>query len=78
MDCDPGEHQTRYLLHLSYLPRYRYKKMMMAHLLNVAKACIPALWKQALPRTIALWFSKIAELHHMKNIMATLDNVYML
>lgn len=48
-DFDLGLDPAKYLLHLFDLPIKRYKHSMLIYLLNAAKACITALWKQESP-----------------------------
>lgn len=43
MVFDPGIHLATYLLHASHLPRKHYKNVVLVHLVNASKACIPAL-----------------------------------
>lgn len=46
---------------------------MVAYLLKVTKTCIVALWKQESPPSISLWLIKIADIHAMENITATIQ-----
>lgn len=45
---------------------------MMINLLNAVKACIPTHWTQKSSPTMALWFSKVTEVHNMEKIIAIL------
>lgn len=45
LGLDPG----RYLLHLSDLPKCKYRNSLVVHLLNAAKACILAFWERKSP-----------------------------
>lgn len=63
---DLGSDPARYLLHLSDLSKCKYRNSMIIHLLNAAKACVPALWKQESPPLISLWLKKIADIHAME------------
>lgn len=72
-EYDLGSDLDRYLLHVSNLSKRKYKNSMLVHLLNAAKACIPALWKQETPPMISLWITKITDIYDMENITATLQ-----
>lgn len=65
-----GSYPVRYLLHLSDFSKRKYRNSLVAHLLNAAKACIPALWKRETPPLILLWFKKIADIYVMEKGIA--------
>lgn len=46
---------------------------MMVHRLNVAKAYVPALWKQESPPSISLWLTKTADIHAIEKVITTLQ-----
>lgn len=63
-----------FLLHLPPLPRKRYKASLAIHLINAAKACIPALWKSPDPPSIAAWLARVKETNRMKELTASLHD----
>lgn len=50
-----------FLLHASNIPERVYKKSVIRHLLDAAKACILLHWKSPHPPTIDLWLQKVEE-----------------
>lgn len=62
------------LLHLTTRPTRKYKKTLTMQLLNAARACIPALWRDPLPPTRVLWYSKVNCILRMEELTATLQN----
>lgn len=54
-----GNYLKGYLLHFNSDPLTQYKSSLMVNLLNAARACIPALWKQPITPLIYLWLTKI-------------------
>lgn len=60
-----------FLLHLTDSPIPAYKKSIIGHLLNAAKACIPLLWKQSTPPSVALWLNKVEAINKMEDLVLT-------
>lgn len=60
-----------FLLHHSKISAKAYKKSLVRHLLNVAKACIPLFWKQQSPPTSAHWLRKVEEVKKMEDLILT-------
>lgn len=60
-----------FLLHASNIPAKAYKKSIIRHLLNTAKACIPLLWKQQHPPTISTWLEKIEDINKTEDLILT-------
>lgn len=60
-----------FLLHASETPVEVYKKSVLRHLLDAAKACIPLLWKYPHPPTIDLWLRKVADVNKMEDLILT-------
>lgn len=69
-DYDLGADPARYLLHLSDFSKHKYRNSMIVHLLNAAKGCVLALWKQESPPSASLWLKKIANIYAMKKGIA--------
>lgn len=63
-----------FLLHVTDTPARVYKKSVVRHLLDAAKACIPLTWKSTHPPTIDLWFRKIEEINQMEDLILTHHN----
>lgn len=59
-----------FLLQLSDMPVRTYRKHLLAHLINAARACIPLLWKSTSPPTIGMWFGKINSIKYMEDLTA--------
>lgn len=57
-----------FLLHLAPMGMKKYKKSLLIHLLNAAKACIPAFWKQVDPPTVGHWLGRIREIQLMESM----------
>ncbi|CAH2220508.1 dehydrogenase reductase SDR family member on chromosome X [Pelobates cultripes] len=51
------------LLHYTEGSIAQYKRSILRHLLNAAKASIPARWKHTQPPTIAEWLQRVEEIH---------------
>lgn len=60
-----------FLLLLSTILTKSYKKSLVCHLLNAAKACIPLFWKQQAPPTIATCLRKVEEIKKMEDLVLT-------
>ena len=60
-----------FLLHATDAPTRVYKKSIVRHLLDSAKACIPVRWKSPLPPTIAMWLRRIDEINRMEDLILT-------
>lgn len=63
-----------FLLHASNIPTKTYKKSVIGHLLDAAKACIPLNWKSPKPPTIDLWIKKLEEIKKMEDLIHTAQN----
>lgn len=66
--CIPDDVAT-FLLHLAPLSLKQYKRYLWIHLLNCAKACIPAYWKQTSAPPIKLGFHKNTKIKLMEELM---------
>lgn len=53
------------LLNLTPMSSKRYLKLLLKHLLNAARACIPSMWKQA-PTLISQWFVRVNDIQQME------------
>lgn len=51
-----------FLLHATDTPDKIYKKSVIRHLLDAARACIPLCWKSTLPPTIDMWLGKVEDI----------------
>lgn len=60
-----------FLLHATSAPIKSYKKSVVRHLLNAAKSCIPALWKQSTPPTVGMWLCRVEEIKKMEDLILT-------
>lgn len=60
-----------FLLQATDTPDRIYKKSVVRHLLDAAKACIPLCWKSALPPTIDMWLGKVEEIRKMEDLILT-------
>lgn len=60
-----------FLLHATSSPIRTYKKSVVRHLLNAAKSCNPALWKQNTPPTVAMWLCIVEEIKKMEDLVLT-------
>ena len=69
-----GEDPALCLLHLTRGSIRKYRKSLIAHLLNAAKACIPAMWRQTCPPTRQMWTARVNEIHRMELLTAALNN----
>ncbi|XP_018417320.1 PREDICTED: cip1-interacting zinc finger protein [Nanorana parkeri] len=45
------------------MSRRKYKASLSIHLLNAAKACVPALWRSTQTPSLRLWFTKVNEIN---------------
>lgn len=63
-----------FLLHATDTPARVYKKSIVRHLLDAAKACIPLNWKSPHPPSIGLWLKKIEEINKMEDLILTNQN----
>lgn len=60
-----------FLLHHHDFPRASYRKSILPLLFTAAKSCIPLLWKQTQPPTVAMWLRKVAHLNEMEDLIST-------
>lgn len=63
-----------FLLHISSIPLKTYKKSILRHLINAAKACIPMLWKQQTQPTTSMWLQKVEDINKMEDLILTAQN----
>ena len=49
----------------------RYRKTVVCHLLNAARACIPGLWKQTRAPSIKMWLNRVENLNRMEDLVWT-------
>lgn len=60
-DGEIPEEPAYFLLHATDTPLRIYRRSVIRHLLDAAKACIPLRWKSLHPPTIAMWLQKVDE-----------------
>lgn len=56
------------LIHSTKESIVSYKRSLIPHLLNTAKALIPTFWGQSTIPSIKSWLQKVAEVHHLEDI----------
>lgn len=56
-----------FLIHVKNIPAKKYKKSILRHLLNAAKAYIPLNWKNSSPPTVECWLHKVEEINKMED-----------
>lgn len=71
LGCKP----VSYLLHISGVPLACYKSSLTIHLLNAAKAYIPALWKQAITPPNSLWLANVKNISNTWIALWPLNNM---
>lgn len=59
-------------LNLTPVSSKRYRKSLLKHLLNAARACVPSVWKQRSPPTVAQWFARVRDIQQMEQLTAAL------
>lgn len=57
-----------FLLHHNELPHKTHKNLVLIHLVNVSRSCIPALYKSSSPPTVGQFFSRKIDIKHMDNM----------
>lgn len=60
-----------FLLHHHKIPSKAYRKSILPLLVTAAKSCIPWFWKRTEPPGVAAWLRKVADIHKMKDLVAT-------
>lgn len=60
-----------FLLHATDTPDKTFKKSVIRHLLDAAKACIPLCWRSPLPPTISMWLERVEEIRKMEDLILT-------
>lgn len=70
-DREVPETPEFFLLHHHKIPTKVYRKSIIPLLLKAAKSCIPLLWKQTQPPSVAMWLKKILEIRAMEDLVAT-------
>lgn len=60
-----------FLLHASNMSGKAYKKSLIRHLLDAAKACIPLLWKSTKSLTVGMWLNKVEDIRKMEDLVLT-------
>lgn len=63
-----------YLLHCTSKPVGRYKRSILPHLLNAARALILRLWKQQRSPTLGDWLREASHLKDMEELTLSLHN----
>lgn len=61
-----------FLLHLSDVALHKYKHSLLKHLLTVAKACIPPLWKFSTRLTKSMWIARLNDIQLVEKLTADL------
>lgn len=54
---------------MSHISEKTYKKSIIRHLLDAAKACIPLTWKTLTPPTIGMWLRKVKEINKLEDLV---------
>lgn len=62
------------LLNLTPMSSKRYRKSLLKHLLNAARACIPSMWKQQSIPTMTQWFSRVSDIQQMESLTAAIGD----
>lgn len=70
-DQEIPEDPSFFLLQDTKIPVKSYKKSILCHLLNAARACIPLTWKQAQTPTVGLWLKRVEQLNLMEDLVWT-------
>lgn len=60
-----------FLLHCSQMPPQTYRKSVLCHLVNAAKACITLCLKDPNPPSIAMWLNKVRSINAMEDLVLT-------
>lgn len=60
-----------FLLHATDIPDKVYKRSVIRHLLDAARACIPLCWKLTTPPPIDMWLCKVEDIKHMEDLIHT-------
>lgn len=63
-----------FLLHATDTPAQIFKKSVIRHLLDAAKACTPLFWKSPHTPTIAFWLKKVEDINQMEDLILTSQN----
>lgn len=59
-----------FLFHYSSIPRARYGRSVLVHLINAARVCIPTQWRERSPPTIGQWVRRINWTMRMEELSA--------
>lgn len=60
-----------FLLHAAHSSSKVYKKSLIRHLLDAAKACIPLMWKSTQPPSVGTWVRKVEDIKTMEDLILT-------
>lgn len=60
-----------FLLHATETPDKVYKRSVIRHLLDAARACIPLCWKSTTPPSIDMWLGKVEDIRQMEDLIHT-------
>lgn len=63
-----------FLLHCSQMPIRTYKKSILRHLTNAAKACVTLCWKGPNPSSIAMWLNRVKSVNTLEDLVLTTQN----
>lgn len=63
-----------FLLHATTMSSKTYKKSLIRHLLDAAKACIPLLWKSTGTPSMGMWLRKVEDVRKMEDLILTARN----
>ncbi|KAM9326846.1 xaa-Pro aminopeptidase 3 [Gastrophryne carolinensis] len=61
------------LLHSTKSSVGKYRKSLTIHLVNSARACIPARWKSTTPPTVGSWIRRVEDISRMEDLTALLQ-----
>lgn len=73
-NCRIPEDPVFFLLHGSQIPEKVYKKSVIRHLLDAAKACVPLTWRSTSPPMIQMWLRKVREINKLEDLVLSARN----
>lgn len=60
-----------FLLHHNQLPARQYKRLLLPHMINAARLCVTANWKDPDPPQISHWKARLNDIKLIENLMAS-------
>lgn len=73
-DVSLQDNPAAVFLNLTPMSCKRYRKSLLKHLLNAARACIPSVWKQQSPPVVSQWFARVCDIQRMEGLTAALGD----